>query len=77
MFYINIHRNLKYSFLHIPLSALDKKREKNCSSNAFKKRPCLTIRQLTERSLDALSETHTIFSFLSAAAAFFVYFLGL
>jgi len=26
------------------------------------------IRQLAERSLDALSETHTIFSFLSTAA---------
>jgi len=61
----------------LPLSALEKKRKENCSSEAVKKRPCLTIRPLAERSLDALSETHTIFSFLSTAAAFFVYFLGL
>ena len=51
------------------LSALEKKRKENCSSEAVKKRPCLTIRLLAERSLDALSETKTIFSFLSTAAA--------
>jgi len=59
------------------LSALEKKREENCRSVAVKKRPCLTIRPLAERSLDALSETQTIFSFLSTAKPFFVYFLGL
>jgi len=61
----------------LPLSALEKKRKENCRSEAVKKRPCLTIRLSAERSLDALSETQTIFSFLSTAAAFFVYFLGL
>ena len=60
--------------LHSPLSAFDKKRKENCWSEAVKKRPCLTT---NGRSLDAFSETQTIFSFLSTAAAFFVYFLGL
>jgi hypothetical protein len=50
---------------------LDKKREENCRSAAVKKRPCLTT---NGRSLDALSGTQSIFSFLSTAAAFFVYF---
>jgi len=57
-----------------PLSALEKKREENCRSEAVKKRPCLTTEG---RSLDAFSEMQAIFSFLSAAAAFFVYFLEL
>jgi hypothetical protein len=56
------------------LSALEKKREENCRSEAIKKRSCLTT---SGRSLNAFSETKIIFSFLSAAAAFFVYFLGL
>jgi len=64
-------------FLLPSLSALEKKREKNSRSVAVKKRPCLTSRPQVVRSLDALSETQTIFSFLSTAAAFFVYFLGL
>jgi hypothetical protein len=56
------------------LSAFEKKREENCRSAAVKKRSCLTT---NGRSLNAFSETQAIFSFLSAAAAFFVYFLGL
>ena len=69
---------LRYLILYaLSLSALEKKRQENWRSVAVKKRPCLTIRLLAERSLDALSETQTIFSFLSTAAAFFVYFLGL
>jgi hypothetical protein len=50
---------------------LEKKREENCRSAAVKKRPCLTT---NGRSLDAFSVTQSIFSFLSTAAAFFVYF---
>ena len=61
----------------LSLSALEKKRKENSRSVAVKKRPCLTSRLQAERSLDALSETQTIFSFLSIAAVFFVYFLGL
>ena len=53
------------------LSALEKKREENCRSEAVKKFFCLTT---NGRSLDALSATQSIFSFLSTAAAFFVYF---
>jgi len=57
-----------------PLSAFEKKRKENWRNEAVKKRPCLTT---NGRSLDAFSGMQAIFSFLSTAAAFFVYFLGL
>jgi hypothetical protein len=53
---------------------LEKKREKNYRSVALKSRPCLSDEGA---SLDGFSEAQIIFSFLSTAAAFFVYFFGL
>jgi hypothetical protein len=63
--------NVRLDFFAAPLSAFEKKRLENCRNEAVKKRPCLTT---NGRSLDALSEMQTIFSFFSTAAAFFVYF---
>lgn len=62
------------SLLQHSLFALEKKRLENCRSEAVMKRPCLTT---AGRSLDAFSGTQAIFSFLSTATAFFVYFFGL
>jgi len=53
---------------------MNKKRLENYRSVALKSRPCLSDEGA---SLDGFSVTQIIFSFLSTAAVFFVYFFGL